>query len=297
MGEAERAALDAWLERDPQHRWVLGRYRELTVQLDRAPGVAADPVAMTQAGSPRRRLQWAAGLLAAAAAVALVLAVVQRRADELTTKIAERHVTVLPDGSQVELNAQTALAVDFRPDERHVRLLRGEALFTVSKDPGRPFVVETSRGVVRVTGTVFNVRQTAERDVEVTVLEGTVRLRAADAAVGDEAVAGGHQAIMAGAAITVHELPTGEASDAVAWRQGQAIFEETRLGDALERFAAYRARPLTVDPAAADLRIGGRYSLNDLDGLLQTIERVLPIRVQREADGAVRIAVSQPPAR
>ena len=165
----------------------------------------------------------------------------------------------------------------------------------MSKDASRPFVVETPEGVVRVTGTVFNVRRTTKA-VEVTVLEGTVRLRAASAEVGDEAVARGGRAVMAGDAITVRELPAAEVQDTVAWRQGQAIFDDTRLGEAVERFAAYRVRPLIVDATVADLRIGGRYSLSDLDGLLRTVERVLPVRVVRETDGTVRIVAARPPA-
>jgi transmembrane sensor len=101
---------------------------------------------------------------------------------------------------------------------------------------------------------------------------------------------------MAGDAITVRELPAAEVQDTVAWRQGQAIFDDTRLGEAVERFAAYRAQPLTVDATVADLRIGGRYSLSDLDGLLRTVERVLPVRVVRETDGTVRIVAARPPA-
>jgi transmembrane sensor len=295
MQDADYTALDAWLESDPQHRWVLGRYRELAAQLDQRLGTAADSIAVTQAIAGRQRRRLLAGALAAAAGLALTWAVLRHRPDELSTRIAERHVAVLPDGSQVELNAQTVLDVDYRPAERRVRLRRGEALFTVSKDAARPFVVETPEGVVRVTGTVFNVRRTTKK-VEVTVLEGTVRLRAASAEVGDEAVARGGRAVMAGDAITVRELPAAEVQDTVAWRQGQAIFDDTRLGEAVERFAAYRAQPLTVDATVADLRIGGRYSLSDLDGLLRTVERVLPVRVVRETDGTVRIVAARPPA-
>jgi ferric-dicitrate binding protein FerR (iron transport regulator) len=46
---------------------------------------------------------------------------------------------------------------------------------------------------------------------------------------------------------------------------------------------------VTVDPDAAAFSLGGRYSLDDLDGLLRSIERVLPVRILRRADGSVRI--------
>ena len=54
--------------------------------------------------------------------------------------------------------------------------------------------------------------------------------------------------------------------------------------------AAYHDRTITVDPAAAAMRLGGRFSLDDLDGLLESVESVLPVRVVRGADGSVRIS-------
>src|SRR3546814_15209448 len=48
----------------------------------------------------------------------------------------------LRDGSAVTLNSNSEIAVDFDEGIRHVRLLRGEALFDVAKDSRRPFVVE-----------------------------------------------------------------------------------------------------------------------------------------------------------
>ena len=53
-------------------------------------------------------------------------------------------VRTLADGSVVELNKGAEIAVDFSGAERHIRLLRGEAHFTVEPDPSRPFVVSVA---------------------------------------------------------------------------------------------------------------------------------------------------------
>lgn len=289
LTDADRAALAEWLDADPEHRWVLGRYRELSAQLDVQLGPAVESLAVMRAATRRRRLRAVGASLAAAAAVIISVAIWQNRSREFVTQTAERHVATLADGSRVELNARTELAVDFRRDERRVRLVHGEALFSVARDAARPFVVETPSGVVRVTGTVFNVRTSRSANVEVTVLEGTVRLRAANEAVADEAVTSGRQAVMSAGEITLHTLPEGAAQDVVAWRTGQAIFEDVALGEVMERFAAYHARAITVDADVAELRIGGRYHLDDLEGLLKAVERVLPVRCVRGANGEVRI--------
>lgn len=281
MSDGDRAALTAWLEADPEHREVLARYRELSAQIDEQFAV--------RAGAPRRRWARLVPVLAAAAAIAVLVTWVALRPREFATHLAERHTATLADGSRVELNAQTLLAVNFKNSERHVRLMRGEALFTVAKDPARPFVVETPAGAVRVTGTVFNVRTAAAERVEVTVLEGTVRVQPGRAAEKMATLTADFQAVLRAENVETHTLHPGAAQDATAWRQGQAVFDDTPLADAIARFAAYHARTIAVDPAAADLRLGGRYSLDDLDGLLDAIQRFLPVQVMRGDGGAVRI--------
>ena len=223
--------------------------------------------------------------------------VLTHRTLELTTTTAERHMTTLEDGSQAELNAQTTLVVDFKRDERRVRLMSGEALFTVAKDAKRPFVVETSIGSVRVTGTVFNVRAANTERVEVTVLEGTVRVRSSGNAAYEQPVTAGLQAAISNKAVIVRTLPEGAAQDATAWRQGQVVFNDTPLSEAIERFAAYHARAIVVDPKTANLRLGGRFSLDDLNGFLESIESVLPVQVSHQAGGDIRITAVETPAK
>ncbi|MES1194858.1 MAG: FecR domain-containing protein, partial [Opitutus sp.] len=291
MTDADRAVLAAWLERDPEHRWVLSRYRELTGVLD----VQLAPPGAAAAGRAARCSPWrvAGVLLAAAAAVAIMLLVLAGRPREFATKTAERHVATLDDGSRIELNAQTQLTVDLGRRERRVRVVRGEALFTVAKDAARPFFVETPAGTVRVTGTVFDVRATQTERVEVTVLEGHVRVApGAASATADAALIPGQQAVLARENVSVRVLPESAVQDVLAWRQGFAAFDDTPLRDAVERFSAYHARTITLAPEVRELRLGGRYSLDDLEGALETIERVLPVRVERGAAGAVRIVAA-----
>jgi transmembrane sensor len=154
LSDRDRAELSAWLSADAEHRRVLASYCELSAQLEAQLSVVDAPVAT----GVRRRWRVAVGALLAAAAVVVFVAVLAGRSREIATKIAERQAIALDDGSRVELNAQTSLAVDFRRGERRVKLTRGEAWFSVAKMPARPFVVETPAGVVRVTGTEFNVR-------------------------------------------------------------------------------------------------------------------------------------------
>ena len=80
----------------------------------------------------------------------------------------------LDDGSTLELNAASAVRVQFTAAERRVKLESGEAHFAVAHDTARPFIVSAGGIAVRAVGTAFNVRYATGGDIEVTVTEGKV---------------------------------------------------------------------------------------------------------------------------
>lgn len=310
MSAAERRDLEAWVERDPEHRAALAFYCQFSADLEvRLPAVAdgaaaeravAEAFILERQAGRRRRMTWSA-LGGLAAVVAVVAALWSGRPGEVeiarfATAPAHRQTIALADGSRAELNARTALTVDFGdPARRTVRLAHGEALFRVAPDPARPFFVETPGGRVRVTGTVFNVRAAAGGDLDVSVLEGAVEVMPAAAAAAPVAAseplrlaAGDRVSFRAGALDVRRDEPAAVAA-ATAWREGRVVFEATALGDALARFAAFHGCSAEIAPEVAALRVGGRYDLEDLDGFLGAIERLLPVTARREAGGTVRV--------
>ena len=303
LSDADRAQLDAWLAADPAHRVLLTSYcqfsADLEQQLPLLAGIKDELVDSRTAPKTARlfpwsfRPLWAGAALIAAAAVAVVLwpGQPQDQFKNLSTPVAQRSAVTLADGSHVELNAQTALVVELKAGERRVRLASGEAFFHVSKDPARPFFVETPAGSVRVTGTQFNVRTAADGRLEVTVLEGSVQVRPA-ATTAPRALTAGDQLIRNEGRIEVQSLSAGAVDAALAWRQGQVVFNGTPLREALATFARYHGRTLTVSDGAALQRVGGRRSLDDLDGFLAELEdpeSPLPVRVIRQSDGSIRV--------
>lgn len=83
---------------------------------------------------------------------------------------------ILSDGTRVWLNAQSELKypVHFIGDKREV-FLKGEAYFEVTRNEYKPFIVNTSRGNIRVLGTVFNIRDYKdEMRVTTTLINGSV---------------------------------------------------------------------------------------------------------------------------
>ncbi len=298
---ADRARLDAWITADPAHRAALAGYCQLSADLEQQmpllEGIrdeTAETHTALHAAQPSpwlRRPLWAGVALTAAAAVALFFwpgpAPAER--NTLATAVAERRSLALAEGSSVELNARTSLAITLERDVRRVRLETGEAFFAVAKDPVRPFVVETPAGTVRVTGTQFCVRTDANGMLAVTVAEGSVE---ATATSRPPVTLVERQQLTAGPAegITTRFLTPEALDDALAWRRGQAVFRSLPLGEAMAHFARYHGRELSAAGPAADRKIGGTYRLDDLDGFLRDIQDAFPVRVETDArTGAVRV--------
>lgn len=302
LSASDRADLDAWLAGKPSHRVLLSSYCQLSADLEQRLPLITDireqtaEIPQSQAGARLLlRPRWskmAGATLAAAAAVALLLFWTGRppvQSGKFTTSIAQRNDLFLADGTRVELNAQTALAVHLTPAGRRVRLSAGQAFFTVTKDPARPFIVETTAGSVRVTGTQFDVRAEPGSGLDVTVAEGAVQVRTKHPGDAPVLLDAGERLSDGAGRVAVRRLSAGELDDALAWRRGQAVFRGVPLQEALARFARYHGRNVFVAPDVADLRIGGRFSLDDLDGFFSALEAILPVRVARETGGAVRV--------
>lgn len=308
LSAEDRIALDAWLASDPAHRALLSSYcqfsADLEQQLPSLAGIRDELTESKTAVTARRshpwlsRPFWAGAALAATAAVAAVFLWPARPAHQfqnLATPVAQRQAVTLTDGTRVELNAQTALVVELDATSRRVRLAGGEAFFQVAKDPARPFFVETPAGSVRVTGTQFNVRTESAASLEVTVLEGSVQVRAGDPAA--RSLQTGDQLVRTPEGVVVNALGASQVGNALAWRQGLIVFAGTPLREALARFARYHGRDLAVTDAAAQKRVGGTYSLDDLDGFLAAIEVPLGVRVSPGPDRSIRVDLMDSAAR
>ncbi len=295
----ERAELDAWLARSAAHRSALSEYCQFSADLEeQLPKlVASGAVKMPPHTASRPMARWSflqlGGIVVAAAAAVGVGLWVSRAGSHVEhfAPAAERTTQSLADGTRVELNANTALRFEIAGGERHARLTGGEAIFIVTKDPSRPFFVDTPTGAVRVTGTAFNVRADPSTGIfEVTVVEGSVEVRPTEmsrkTAEGAFALTAHDQLSAQHGQVMVKTLTPAALDNALAWRQGQIVFVDVPLREAAARFAQYHGRRIEVAPEVADERVGGQYALADLTGFLKAVEATLPVKLGWTADGA-----------
>jgi transmembrane sensor len=297
----DRTTLDAWLAENPAHRTLLSHYCQFSADLEQKLPVlvAAGAVELPTDSVPRRsrtRLLWGAGAMAAAAVMILMfwLNRPQIQSENLATPMALRKAITLVDGTQVELNAQTSLRIEIDGKARRLRLASGEAFFAVHRDASRPFTVETPAGSVRVTGTQFDISAETAATLEVTVVEGSVLARPGEAAGRSGApvslAAGDH--LSAGPdGVAIRALNAAALDAALAWREGLIVCNGMPLREALARFARYHGRGITATAGAAEQRVVGRYSLDDLDGFLAQLEEQFPVRVTRSLNGTVQVSL------
>ncbi len=97
----------------------------------------------------------------------------------VATKNGNRTKIVLPDGSQVWLNAGSNLDynnADFNKQLREVSL-NGEAYFDVTKNADKPFIIHTKKMDIKVIGTAFNIRSyDDEKIAEASLIRGSIEV-------------------------------------------------------------------------------------------------------------------------
>lgn len=296
--DAQRAS---WLAADPRHRRALADMQDIWAHMGAVAETPALRAAVSPQSSPRRRgsgwrlraprrRAWMGPAIAASLVVAFVgLATdwpMRLRADAMTAT-GERRTVRLPDGSSIQLDTHSAVAFDFGPDRRVVRLLTGEAAFTVARDLRRPFTVESAGGSATALGTRFLVR-TEDDGARVTVTEHRVRVAYA-AGQGQAAIVGEGESIAYGA----HGLgrpAAADTADAMAWTEGVVVFKDRPLAEVVAEIGRYHRGYVGVIGTAKALRVSGVFRIDDPIAALDQLERSLGLRSTRLSDRLILIS-------
>ena len=272
-----RRAFAQWQAADPEHRRAWQRLQQLQQTLGGVPADSARAVLRDAPDTQRRAALKLLGLLLVAGGSGYLA---QRSkpwqaafAEHRTATGEIRHVT-LSDGTQLDLNSDSAVDLRFSVSERRIRLIRGEVLLTSGHDPSRPLIVETPAGDVQALGTRFAVRELPEGS-RVDLYEGRLRVTplhgtAVQMNAGDSLWFSARQCAA---------LPAVSAN-ASSWTQHRLVAERQPLGEFVAQLSRYRSGLLRCDQAVAGLLLTGVFPLNDTDAILAALERSLPVQVQ-----------------
>lgn len=231
--------------------------------------------------------------------------------------IGELQDQALMDGSVVKLNTDSQIQVDYTDDVRKIRLLRGEAHFTVASNTEWPFEVYAGKGMVRAVGTAFAV-QLVSNKIQVTVSEGRVDLAAlVEKSGGKESSSDqlpgraqlkkigslemGQIASFSSQAIVmedadspttadIHTLTEQELARQLSWREGYLVFAGDSLAHVIEEVNRYQPTQVEIaDPALGELRIGGRFRVGELEAMLDVLESGFDIQVTQLDDQLIQL--------
>ena len=283
----DQATFSRWLLADPAHAeayaqaqvvWELSEVAGATLAEEES--LAMQRYLSVMDKSRRSRLWHWSGGLAMAACLLLMVGVFAgwqpaRWVDDLgadyVSAPGQVRTVVLADQSQVTLDADSAIAVNFSGGERHVQLRRGVAFFHVTHT-GEPFVVDADGGEARVLGTEFEVRL-QPGGAQVTVLSGRVGVKAGKNAAQQILTADQQIAYDAGVTDTVHHV---DSQARLGWRSGWLSYYKTPLVDVvadLKRY--YPGQIVLLNRELGARKISGSFPSQDPQAVLNSLQGVL----------------------
>lgn len=311
MSKDEQAELKAWLAQDSLHADMLQQQSEIWSDMDVYANFLKKPEDVTRSPfllylfsmKPRMISMTLASVLVMVLSVWFVtFSDLYDPADVYATNIGSQRVERLSDGSRAHLNTDTEIKVSYTKNKRQIWLLKGEALFDVSHDPNRPFIVYAHGRAVKAIGTKFVVRLSSDK-ILVTVTEGKVQFSKKDSS--DKSAAPSksdgsgllqqivliEQGQVAQVGVEFDAKPIlssvreSEIERQFAWVNGRLNFEDETLESIINEISRYTPVKVVIkDPEIKSYRLSGRFQVGSTEALLEAIELSQPqVSISRSA--------------
>ncbi len=286
--EAEVQQVEAWLEQsgeDGLDGFLKASWHE------------ANPAPETKV----RHLRWLRPAIAAVLTGCVALAgwwlqgkktvapVIARSMDTIANPGPGVKLVSMPDGSKVWLNAQAFIVFDdtYNTTSRRLRLT-GEAYIEVAANERAPFSVNAGGLITTALGTSFSISSPTaqERSVQVSLISGKVAVSASDSASSFERIV-----LLPGDRLTYTDdqhfkQSTFLVREAVDWKEGKVVFENTRLDDAFAKLQRrYGRQFVMMDNTLAGKRLTASFPAQvTVDLILQKLAFVQELRFSRQGD-------------
>jgi transmembrane sensor len=285
-GFPKRQAFEAWCESDDRHAEAFDRAERLWAELGGAAVAHGERRARGTSYHPGRRERRIVGF---AVAASLLLMIGVGLSDDFTTLLQAdlqtspgRSLTrELADGSTIQLDSRSAVAVQYSESERRIVLLRGQLFVDASPvGPGeaRPFVVEAKNGLTRALGTTFNVNSVNDT-VEIAAVTHKIAVSTGSSRTTATLSPGqGARYGPSGKIETIAALP----ALATAWRHGRIVIDRASLTEACALLARYSDRPVHLWSDRGDtLRVSGVFEAGNVEGALAQIAQEHSLRLKK----------------
>ena len=307
LSDEERKHMAEWMHRSPAHRERLLELATLWENLNALTELAV-PLAPAARNRPARRWGPLVGISAATAAAVLVVFFALFRTPPITatnglysSAIGEQRTTVLADGSEITLNTNSQIRVDYGENRRDIRLIQGEALFVVAKDEQRRFRVFAGGGRIEAVGTAFSV-YLKDNVLDITVTEGEVALSTTAEASETENTAGASALIPvathtdlgtlragqvatlprsdeASSSTDIVQLPASrsvqeqELRRRLSWTRGRLTFSDDPLEHVIDEISRYTTVKIEyADPDLRAMQMRGFFPVGETELMFDALE-------------------------
>lgn len=287
--EDEKEAIHQWLESDETHKKYFIRER---IRFDASVVVSEEEIMTNKRfrvnSLLRKSLQIAATILLLIGGTFMYDAYKMEKLSQtfqcIRVPAGNRTNLILPDGTEVWLNANTSLRypVAFSKKSREV-ILDGEAYFDVTKSK-KPFVVKTDKYNVEVLGTTFDVESYSDSPVFKTALfTGKVKLYSEGRLEEALYLNPGQTAQQIGDTLQVSFTAD---VNLYRWREGLIYIEDKSFDEIMSVFEKYYNVQIKIENNELK-ELGYRGKLRVADGIdhaLRVLQNDFPFTYKREED-------------
>lgn len=278
----DRRQFNYWLCKSEAHQAAYAHAEHLWSETDKLKGTPDIPgLREARQRQPKRPpasiFGWALFFLISSALMSIGWLEYNTETITYSTQLGEQRLISLTDGSSINMNTATRLHVRISYLQRKITLDTGEAVFNVAHKAWHPFVVHTEELQIRDIGTRFNVHKQQD-DTVVTVLEGAVEI---DGVRLDE----GYQQLYSSRNDRAILRPA-DTEQIAAWQHGRLIFRQTPLATVAAELERYHpVHFIFTDPAIAHETLSGTFDTHDLPLFLNSLKKILPVKVKKLPDG------------
>lgn len=296
----ELEAFSAWRAKSPNNRAAYERLEDLVESMrtlssdpdiERAVGdaIARGRKRALKAARPQTK-RWRMALVGGLVAATVVVgAIVVWRQPTYSTGVGQTFSARLEDGSRLQLSTDSAVRVRFSKGERHIDLIRGQALFEVAHNAARPFIVTAADTQVRAVGTRFEVRRQGET-VRVTLAQGSVMVTDKDAPRARWRLSPGQSLALSPTAPSTTKPVAVDAAMVTSWTTGNLVFQGETLADAVAELNRYSREKIILAPGTPTGRhVSGVFPAGETSDFVAAVSSAFGLTSVTLANGDVKL--------
>ncbi len=203
--------------------------------------------------------------------------------NEKITKLGQKSILTLLDGTRITLNAGSKLMypTKFGKEIREVRL-EGEAYFEVTSNPQKPFIVKSGEVTTTVLGTKFNIKAyPGETDIKVALLEGKVKVSKKVKNDSEDIFLLPKQQLVYNRNTKKERISEFDPRKIIGWRNNVLVFENEKLSEILTTLErAFGIKLEIKDKKAAQKRISADFEDESFWAIIEVIKYLTGLKTE-----------------